>query len=316
MLNGGTGATTSTGSGSVVLATSPTIDTSLSINASGTAPVQITTMLVPALSAGGSDVTQTVGVATSLNNSWSSQFIYNSAGSNTNYYGVGISGNPVTLRVRPSGIFATSTTNAAVTITGGLGVSDGFFAGSSINLRNGSVPSFTASTLFGANLGSGNGITQLIGVAATTNNSGTIQFVYTGSGSTSNYFALGLQGANTLFISPAGTASTSTITGAVRVTGGLGVTGDIYCSNIFGTLSQTLLTVSNPTTTSGLFEIGSILTPSLGAGGGSRLFHGVSTSVSGNGMIGTFAYIGSGSASNFYGVSIVGSTYATKVYAG
>ena len=318
MLNGGTGATTSTGSGSVVLANSPTFVGGLSITAPGAASATLSTALVPALLAGNT-VTQTVGRAASLNNSWTTQFVYNSAGSNTNYFGVGLTGNTETIRVHPSGTAATSPTVAAAEITGGFGVSEAIYAGTSINLTSAATTSFTCGSWFAPSLVGGNGITKLIGVANTTNNCGTIQFVYTGSGSTSNFFALGLAGANTLFISPAGTVATSTVTGAVRVTGGLGVTGDIYCTNIFGNLtgsiSQTLLTVSNPTVSAGLFQIGSILTPSLGAGGGCQIVLGVSTSVNGNGMVGTFVYIGSGSASNFYGTSIVGSTYSTKVFA-
>ena len=268
----------------------------------------------------GNVITHLIGVSAATNNSAATQFVYTGgSGSNTNYWSVGLSGNTETIRVRPSGISATTPTTAAVTIAGGLGVSDSFFAGVSINLASASVASFTCSTLYAASLGSGNGITQLIGVSATTNNSGTIQFVYTGSGSTSNYFALGLAGANTLFISPAGTASTSTATGAVRVTGGLGVTGDIYCTNLFGnvtgSITQTLLTISNPTVSGALFTIGTILAPSLTAGGGLSLYMGTSTSVTGNGVQLTFVYVGSGSASNFYGVGIVGNTYSTKVFA-
>ena len=312
MLNGGTGATTSTGSGSVVLANSPTFVGGLSITAPGAASATLNTALVPALLSGNT-VTQTVGRAASLNNSWSTQFVYNSLGSPLNYFGVGLTGNTETIRVHPSGTAATSPTVAAAEITGGFGVSEAIYAGTSINLTSAATTSFTCGSWFAPSLVGGNGITKLIGVANTTNNCGTIQFVYTGSGSTSNFFALGLAGANTLFISPAGTAATSTVTGAVRVTGGLGVTGDIYCTNLFG--NRTLLTVSNPTVSAGLFQIGSILTPSLGAGGGCQIVLGVSTSVSGNGMVGTFVYIGSGSASNFYGTNIVGSTYSTKVFA-
>jgi len=312
VLNGGTGATTSTGGGSVVLANSPTIVGGLSITAPGAASATLSTALVPALLAGNT-VTQTVGRAVSLNNSWTTQFVYNSAGSPLNYFGVGLSGNTETIRVHPSGTAATSPTVAAAEITGGFGVSEAIYAGTSINLTSAATTSFTCGSWFAPSLVGGNGITKLIGVANTTNNCGTIQFVYTGSGSTSNFFTLGLAGANTLFISPAGTAATSTITGAVRVTGGLGVTGDIYCSNIFGALSLTLLTVSNPTITTGLFTIGSILAPSLGNGGTLNSYLGVSVA-SGNSAVISFGYTSTGSATNYYALSISGSTASLQMF--
>ena len=148
------------------------------------------------------------------------------------------------------------------------------------------------------------GMTHIMGVASSLNDSGTIQFVYTSPGSISNYFALGLAGANTLLISPAGTFSTTKVTGAVRVSGGLGVSGDIYVNSINSSSANV--------TTGG--QIGSMFAPSLIAGNLIELDIGVDASIAGNSFAQAFFYAGSGSVANFYRVSMFGNTFSTKTF--
>ena len=159
----------------------------------------------------------------------------------------------------------------------------------------------------------GNAVAQVTGQSATTGNSLYAGFVYFGNNSASNYYGMGLYGANALLIYTAGTAATSTTTGAVQVVGGLGVTGDIYCTNIFGTLSQTLLTISNATTTTGTFSLGTLLTPSLGNGGSTQIYLGVATSTQNSARL-SFGYTSAGSATNSYAIGFPGSADSLTVY--
>ena len=182
-------------------------------------------------------------------------FVYNAPSSTTNYIGLGLYGGDA-IRISAFTLPSTSQTTGALIVRGGLGISGATYSGSitatgsvtattQINITSAATVSTNVVSFLAASLGASNGITTTLGVAATTHNSAVTQFVYNGAGSTTNYWGVGLFGSPfTLTATESGTVSTSTITGAVTVAGGLGVSGAINSASL-------ALTTALPTTSGG-----------------------------------------------------------------
>ena len=159
---------------------------------------------------------------------------------------------------------STSTTTGALVVSGGVGVAGNLWVGGYISASSyiicttasysaggalqatntGAVATTQIASFLNPNATTssfaGNGPYINVGVASSTNNSAVVQCLYTGAGSTSNQIQLGLYGNNypisvdglgTLTVRGS-TASTSTTTGAVVVSGGLGVAGAAYIGGL------------------------------------------------------------------------------------
>jgi hypothetical protein len=133
-----------------------------------------------------------------------------------------------TVRI-PATANSTSTSTGALVVTGGIGVGDSIYAGGTITVSNttASTSTTTGSIVTSGGLGVAGNVyatsfygdgSNLSNVAASSFSGGTV------AGATSF--------TNT-------TASTSTITGAVRITGGLGVQGAVYAANFNGVIVPT-----------------------------------------------------------------------------
>ena len=155
-------------------------------------------------------------------------FVYNAPSSTTNYIGLGLYGGDA-IRISAFTLASTSTTTGALIVRGGLGVS-GTINVAALNVISGTTTDATITTEFAGALGAGQALIKEFGVDTLVSNNSVRQvFGYVGSGSALNSWAFQFfnVGTTMLLRSP-GTVSTSTTTGALIVTGGLGVSGNIY----------------------------------------------------------------------------------------
>ena len=146
-------------------------------------------------------------------------------------------------------------TNSSYTIGPSLTV------GGTINSSN-QVASSTNHYILTANLPGGGQNEFVIGVATSENNAAEIGLIYTSAGSTSNFIRLCLwgHGGQGVYIYndhttvAADTASNSTSTGALVVSGGVGIAGDLNIGGTFGTAN---INISGTTKTDQLQEYNS-----------------------------------------------------------
>jgi hypothetical protein len=137
VLNGGTGSTTATGSGSVVLAISPTISTSLLVQGSTTTPSRITTtstsgflqgLTATAINNTGLNAITSlyVGQDTTARNGGYLGFNFVSAGSTSNYMTIGLNNQDRIMNFLGDGTIDTTATTASTSkTTGGLRIAGG-----------------------------------------------------------------------------------------------------------------------------------------------------------------------------------------------
>lgn len=202
---------------------------------------------------------------------------------------------------------STSKTTGSGKFAGGLGVAGDVYA-NTLNISNASTTGVTAQTCLTPNLAAGQIFNLRYGVATSTGNSLEMQYTYQGSNNSSNNmkFQHYAKGASMQINFPQ--ASTSTTTGSVVVTQGLGVSGDIYAS----TANTTSTTDATSSTTGASKHAGGISSQkSIYAGTGFRSRNGtftlsttpatVHTIVSGTrGFITITSTVGSGSAMAFF----------------
>ena len=180
----------------------------------------------------------------SSNNAGLMSFVYNAPSSTTNYIGLGLYGGDA-IRISAFTLPSTSTTTGALIVRGGLGVS-GTINVAALNVISGTTTNATITTEFAGALGAGQTLIKEFGVDTLASNNSVRQvFGYVGSGSALNSWAFQFYNVGTtMSLLPPGTVSTSTVTGAVRVTGGLGVSGAINSASL-------ALTTALPTTSGG-----------------------------------------------------------------
>lgn len=133
--------------------------------------------------------------------------------------------------------------SGAVTLASASGQSANLTAtgASAVNLASGVSTSANVFTFLAPSLGTSNFVGHVFGVNTSTGNSVQQTFTYAGSGSASNLWSIGMQNAagaitfdgNRKVTIPVTTASTSTTTGGLIVSGGMGVAGDTYQGGSF-----------------------------------------------------------------------------------
>jgi hypothetical protein len=235
VLNGGTGTTTSTGSGSVVLSAGPTITgTNTALGLTNTANDQ--TILTMYNSGLGS--THYVQWAIGISGAANVNMGYNNSATPFGY--IGLNGGGGGSKFYAQNTVSSSTTTGTLTVTGGLGVSAALYANNAVfsSASNQTLAvaitgttSTYAITTFQASLASGNYVETEIGISNTV----CTNIGYNNSATPYGYLGLGGGGVS-LQVFPRNTVSTSGTTGAIVVQGGLGVTGSIN-TGIGGTAS-------------------------------------------------------------------------------
>lgn len=201
------------------------------------------TGLVPDLAGAQSAFAMVFGKAISNGNCASLFWRHVADGSASNYCELSIWGTS-TLQVFsdrvniPSTTASTSTITGALTVAGGIGAAGQIYSAGfrAVTVGNGSigfqsfVPAISAGQYhLGLTMGKQSGVN---------NDSGSILWYHTGDGSTSNYMYFSLWGGslfkffNDHALFEPTTASTSQTTGALVVSGGLGVGGSIFSGNI------------------------------------------------------------------------------------
>jgi len=234
------------------------------------------------------------------------------------------------------GTASTSSLTGSLVVTGGIGLSGGLNAGSNSNITVAGTVTQSALTVFVPSLSVGNNVNQLLGASASNGNCGYTNFIYQGINSTTSTMQLGIYGTTNSAImiqntnstssfvgintaSPAyqldisgtaratgiltlssGTASTTTATGSLVVTGGIGLTGQITAGNV-----STAGTLAAGNTT---------ITGTLGVGGITTITNATASTASSNGALVVSGGVGIAGALNVGStstISIGGTTGAT-----
>jgi hypothetical protein len=149
---------------------------------------------------------------------------------------------------------SSSSTNGALIVSGGAGIAKNLYVGGLLNVINSATASTVIGFFYQPSLSNGNGVYLLSGVNNGVNNSAQYIFIYTGTGSTSNSMAFCLQGqpyalminGSGIVSIPTATDSSSSSTGALIVSGGVGIAKSLYV----GSTTTIGLTV-NPSASSG-----------------------------------------------------------------
>lgn len=197
-------------------------------------------------------------------NSGNLQFVYVASGDASNRVGLSLYGSADSLTIYDTGTASTTTTTGAAVVTGGLGVSGAANFGGAVS--SGGTLTGTGLTIAGTGTGSktysllsaalGNGpnyATLVLGKANSGNDGAQFQWEQVGNASASNSLYIGIAGTgNAIRIQPdlsvraiASTASTSTTTGALIVSGGAGIAGNVVSGGIVRVASY--LAASLPT---------------------------------------------------------------------
>lgn len=171
--------------------------------------------------------------------------------------------NAVTFTVNTA---STSTTSGTLVVTGGVGVSGAIYAGS---IQSTAIGSTTRSTGAFTTLTSNGATTFTANTAATSNSTGTVVItgglgvsgdVYAGSiqntaigSSTRNSAAFTTLAANSAVTFTATTASTSTSTGALVVSGGVGIAGAVFAGGALTASSIQNTPIGSTTANTGAF---------------------------------------------------------------
>jgi hypothetical protein len=152
-------------------------------------------------------------------------------------------------------------------VSGGVGIAKSLYVGTALNVSGTGFNNINQTNTGAAGSGftqlyqglktsmnSGENVTMNMGNAASTNNSGYIGFCYAGgAGSASNYMAIGLYGNDLLLrvlgsgavVIPTTTDSSSTTTGVLQVSGGVGIAKSLYVNSTL-IVTTTGLTCQGP----------------------------------------------------------------------
>ena len=221
---------------------------------------------------------------------------------------------------------STSSTTGCLVLSGGLGVSGetnianitnitssvSSYSTSVLNVINTNTTPDTVATFFAPNAIGGN-TSIALGVADSNYNCLYLGFNYTSSSSLSNYAYLTLPGSSNAleifsdYLSiPYTTNSSSSTTGALVISGGLGINGSQFISSTSTGTSLPILSLTNNATVNGTYMETS-LAPSLSTSSSIYRNFGVAQSLN-NSIVDYFQYAGSSSTSNLYGLAFWGTT--------
>ncbi len=185
---------------------------------------------------------------------------------------IGGTGNVAGVLNATSGTASTSTTSGALVVTGGAGVSGNVFVGGNLNIAGTLTASIAHSSLTG--LTTGDDHTQYTLLAGRVG--GQVLTGGTASGNTLTLRSTSNVTKGSVIIDET-TASSSTVSGALRVAGGVGIVGNTFIGgtgNVAGVLNATSGTASTSTTTGALVVTG-------GAGVSGNLFVGGNLNIAG-----------------------------------
>ena len=267
VVNGGTGVTTSTGTGSVVLNTTPTFAGGIIVGATSTTALAVTTsqsasnLVIGSFLAGsnasGNSTQLQFGVGSTNGNSAILQHNYNTLSSSISL-GFGFFGNNNIMKLNysnstsslsiNSGIASTNVTSGDLVTSGGIGCGKTLFAlNGNFGSQSSTVPLVVTSNQTNANLivasflaannTTTNNTTQvLVGVAGSNGNTGILQFNYVGSNAAYNSVGLGFSNQNNI-LQVFNTQTNTSVAVGINVgiaststgTGDLVTTGGIGC---------------------------------------------------------------------------------------
>jgi hypothetical protein len=158
---------------------------------------------------------------------------------------------------------STSTSTGTLIVDGGAAIAKNLYVGSVLTVTNSSAVSVTTANFLSPSLASSNFQEINFGVATTANNCGILIFNNAGgSGSSLNHMDFGMF-SNPVCLSiyptsvsiPISTASTSTTSGALQVTGGVGIQGKTFIGDELSLVltSTTPFVITNSATTNTVF---------------------------------------------------------------
>jgi len=182
---------------------------------------------------------------TNNRNSGNLQFNYVGSGSTSNTVGLSLYGSANSLTIYDTATASTTTTTGAAVVTGGLGVSGAVNLGGALSATGLTIAATGSGSqnyaLLSSALGNGpNYATLTVGKANTLNDAAQFQWEQAGNASATNALYIGIAGnGNALKIQGdlsvrvlASTAATTTASGALIVSGGAGIAGNVISGGV------------------------------------------------------------------------------------